>query len=1363
MGKNHLKNTLFTKILSIALCALLSFGACVTSLFATNAENAVAPAFGKLYYAADYKTREESMAAANALCEEIEEEGVTLLKNEDNALPLKKGSKISVFGKASYGNDSKRFNYDGRIQGASASSPWSLDGNRRVTFTEALMNVGNLQLNPKLMEFYDNNSLSGEGAVNTWDAKSGETPVSSYSKMQGLEDSYSEYSEAAIVVFSRNGGEGSDLARKVQSWGNDGKRADTDHYLQLDKNEAELLKYVGDRFDKVIVLLNMGTSFECGFLDDPNHYGYHENIKAALNIGAPGAKGCNGLARILVGDVNPSGRTIDTYARDFKQDPTYQNFSDNSQNNTNSKYNDDGSILPDKDFFNKFVEYEEGIYVGYRYWETRGFVEGNTPYKWEDAYYNSGATNMGLSKVDVTYDNWYDAHVVYPFGYGLSYTTFSQKIIDVSPAKQGVLTADGKISVTVRVTNTGKVAGKEVVQLYNTAPYYENGIEKSHVALIDYAKTTLLQPKEHEDITITCDVRDLASYDYSDANNNGFKGYEVEAGTYELKVMKNSHEIWDSVTYTVPREGESGTTGFKYATDEVTGYTVENRFDEVSFGDQYDGVNESTKAKYMSRADFEGTFPTPPTADEHNISDELKRKIMDWANSSTGDMKHTDSVDEPWYNDEDVTFGANNGIKLKDLVGLDYDDPLWEKFLDQLVIETSESDLKNASWDSKGVVNFLRSCNWRSPAYEALGIPSTRNPDGPTGFKNNTGLSGTQNVCAVYPNSTILASAYNKDLAYAMGVAMGNEGLFGDDDGDMINGGYSPGANIHRSQFSGRNFEYCSEDPIVTGYTAGNIVAGGRSKGLVQYVKHFALNDQETYRSAVNVWANEQSMREIYLKAFEIIVKDGGAIGIMSSFNRIGTTWAGGNYNLLTEVLRNEWGFKGAVVTDYMNSRQEVMNIDQAIRTGGDSFLFNVGARWFNNLDSNTTKLALRKSAHNLCYAIANSNAMNQTVEGYDKRNAPVVDVMNYTDFTMKPAKLNVNYSGSVANATFKDVAGYEIPDNAKATYELKKGSRLPAGLTLNQDGTVVGAPEVMGTFTFEVVARYGVASEVATVTLTVADGNSLVFDAKALPTAFIGQELNVSLATAKPFVGDGEEQPTDVEIKYSLKNGSALPEGLNLSSEGILSGTPKKVCKNYGFTVVASADGYSNGEYTFKLSILGKIDFKVKSLKDGKYNVPYIDCLAEATAQDGRAVTFELKDPSQMPAGLTLTAGGYITGTPDEAVTNREIVIVAKSPYCQPVEITYTLTIGIGYTETELLSGKAGTAYDFDLALAMGPLNITYSLADGCILPEGLTLSEEGMLEGTPTKAGVYTFTVVAKCEGYISDSITVQLYIEA
>ena len=1339
-------------LIAVALC--FSISAAYIGIFGISAEGAKEPAWGKLYYAADYSSKEESKAAAKALAKEIEAEGITLLKNEEGALPLSSGAKISLFSKHAYGN---QMNYDGKVNGTSASSPSSLNGNRRVELIDALSDAG-FSMNPNLETFYNNNTLSGNGhaevgytAPNSKFA-TGETPVENFALQAGLVESFSEYNDAAIVVISRTGGEGTDLARVVG--GNPGARGSKDHYLQLDANEANLIKYVGDRFEKVIVLLNMGTSFECGFLDDPNHYGYHENVVAALNIGAPGAEGTKAIADVLLGKINPSGKTVDTYARDFKKDPTWQNMGTNDQVGTTNTY--DG-VSTTGGFFNAFVEYEEGIYVGYRYWETRGFTEGTEPYTWEDAYYNSTATGMTLEETDVTYDNWYDAHVVYPFGYGLSYTTFTQEIVS-STDNSAPLTEDGEISITVKVTNTGNVAGKEVVQLYQTAPYYNGGIEKAHVVLVDFAKTAMLEPRESENVTITIDVRDLASYDYSDANANGFTGYEVEAGEYELKIMKNSHEMWDSVTYTVPESASTvlGKTGFTYATDEVTGTEIENRFDDVSWGD-----DESNALVYMSRSNFEGTFPKAPTAAEHKISDELEATIMEWSGSSNGSSPNdpADDPSDPWYNDEPVTFDADNGLLLKDMVGLAYDDPLWDDFLDQLSIETDKSTLESASDTSVGINNMIRTGNWQCTSYPTLGVPFSRYEDGPAGLKGNNG--STSNSCTVYPNDTMLASTWNKDIAYRKGVMLGNEGLFGNDSGKILSGGYSPAINIHRSQFSGRNFEYFSEDPIITGKLAGQQVAGGLSKGFISFVKHFAVNDQETNRAGISTWASEQSLREIYLKAFEIVVKEGGANAIMTSFNRLGAVWAGGHYGLMTEVLRDEWGFRGMVLTDYINSRLNMCNIDQALRAGGDIMLHST-SRYIKNYDTNTVKNLMRNAAHNILYTVANSNAMNQIVEGYKEPSNPVADVISYTDFTMNAGAVGGQYNGSVATATFKDVEGFDIPADAQIEYRLKNGSRLPAGLVLNSDGTVTGRPsETVNNWEFIVVASYSVASKEAKGTISIVEGNSVVYSAPDLDTAYINEAYTADIATATHYEIDETVDPDErPEITYALKTGSALPEGLTLSSDGKITGTPVKVCSNYAFTVVASAEGYADAEAELKLTINGKITADSKPLKNAKFGVGYVARLAPAEAENGREVTYSAKDPSQLPDGMSITAGGYLVGTPTEVVTDREFVVVISEKYSLPVEVTYNISVGITYTDMELSSGEAGEEYEFDVAMANGTGSIKYSVTEGT-LPEGLTLSEDGIISGTPAKAGVYTFVVTASADGYIGDSITLKLYI--
>ncbi|NLN50157.1 MAG: hypothetical protein GX149_00840, partial [Acholeplasmataceae bacterium] len=522
---NHLTRTRKT-ILAILIMFTVVFA--TTVIFPKNLQAVINEPIGGNYYHPDFDTKEEAAAAANLVNEEIFAEGATLLKNSDNALPIPEGAKISLFGK----------NASNILKTGSGST--STRGNKNITLEASLAGAG-FRLNPVLINFYKNNTLSGSGRGKVPVNRSipsgyntGETPISMYTN--DIERSFSDYNDVAIVLFQRISGEGFDLPR-MMSWNGvnydewivdqkvPGARKIDDHYLQLDQNEADLLKYVGTHFTNVIVLLNTGSQFEAGFLDDPTHYGYHENIKAAMWIGYPGGSGISDIGKLLKGEINPSGKTTDTYARDFKKDPTWQNFGNNLENHGNQYGN-----LPSTSghhgggFHNNYVYYEEGIYVGYRYYETRGFTDG---------------------------EEWYQDNVVYPFGHGLSYTTFTQEIIAQTPEKNSFLQADDEITITVRVTNTGLVAGKDVVQLYFTSPYYDGGVEKAHVILGDFEKTKLLEPEEFEDVVVKITAKDMASYDYNDANNNGFKGYELEHGTYVIRIMKNAHSEYESFNYVV--------------------------------------------------------------------------------------------------------------------------------------------------------------------------------------------------------------------------------------------------------------------------------------------------------------------------------------------------------------------------------------------------------------------------------------------------------------------------------------------------------------------------------------------------------------------------------------------------------------------------------------------------------------------------------------------------------------------------------------------------------------------------------------------------------------------------------------------
>ena len=889
------------------------------------------------YYTSDYSTKEETLSAANAFNEKIVEEGIVLLKNED-ALPIptpesdqsvSRKPKLSVFG----------HNSVNLVYGGSGSAGG--DGSEGASTIYDSLQAAGYEYNPVLKAFYES-SAAGEvrdtptmGDNTLAGVRIGETPIGNYT--DAVRQSYSEYSDAAVVVLSRVGGEGFDLPRTMKTSLTDsgekveGARSAEDHYLQLDENEVNMLREVMEHFDNIIIVINSSQTIELGFLDDPSHYLYTDGnwatpdqaqrqmdkIKGALWIGSPGKSGINALGRVMNGSVNPSGKTVDTYARDFTKDPTYNNFGTNNVLHGNEYYtiNSKGNPMGREEYL---VEYEEGIYVGYRYYETRYITEGENG------------------------DAWYQDNVVYPLGYGLSYTTFDWQLLNKEELENMAVTPESTFTVKVRVTNTGDVAGKDVVQVYVNPPYYDGGIEKSEVVLVGFAKTPLLPAAKDAtaenpnwcDLEIEVKAEYFASYDYNDANTNGHTGYEIEHGDYELRVSRNAHDAVDAAVVNVPED-------IKMTEDVKTGATVQNRFDDVS----------GYIKKYMSRTDFDGTWPQSPTQDERIVTQEFLDSLT-WDGNDAG---------EKWEATQMPEGGTGKSVQLYELIGKPYNDPLWEDLLDQISIET--------------MAELIGTGNYHSMAIDAIGKPKTIDSDGPVGFTPFMGDPSVYGTCT-YASGCLLGATYNVELAKEMGEMIGNEGIIGNiaGDGTPYSGWYAPAVNIHRSPFSGRNWEYYSEDGYLSGIMAANVIQGAQSKGVYTFIKHFALNDQETNRNGVLTWANEQSMRELYFRPFEIAVKDGGTRAVMSSFNRIGTVWTGGSYELLTEVLRDEWGFEGMVITDY-NYATPYMDPDQMIRAGGD---LNLTQKWWPGTENTPTQVtSLRQATKNILYTVANSNAMN--------------------------------------------------------------------------------------------------------------------------------------------------------------------------------------------------------------------------------------------------------------------------------------------------------------------------------------------------------------------------------------------------
>lgn len=915
-------------IWAIAACLVLVVAVVANVLVKTTFSSLLDTVFGgqrpiynndvvSMYPAENASSKAEALANAQETNLRVAQEGFVLLKNEGAALPLNKGAKISVFGKNSVN----------LAYGGSGSGGFDTSNNRDLY--DSLESAG-FSVNTALKSFYESNSASGPArSANSSDLDSGsnqriavsETPQSMYT--DAVKGSYAEYNDAAIVVITRIGGEGFDLPRYQGT--TEGAVSEDSHYLELDANERALLESVCDAgFERVVVLFNVPSSFEATFLTDPANAAFADKIDAAMWIGFTGSNGIMALGEILTGEVNPSGRLVDTWASDFTKNPTFANFGTGNTPDLTDKY--DGGMYYS-------VDYEEGIYVGYRYYETRGYTDG---------------------------EDWYNANVVYPFGYGLSYTTFDWAVQEPSAME---IAMGETISVDVEVTNTGSVAGKEVVELYASAPYYDGGIEKAHKVLVGYAKTGLLAPGAKETVTLSFDPYSVASYDYRDANANGFSGYELEAGEYKLFVAANAHDSSREIVLALQED-------ILYDVDPVTGNPVENRYtgiDQVLDSDwQLSGV--------LSRADWEGTWPTPQTAQTHVGTDRLYEEIKDTEHNNPTDF---DAEEYPWFGEEVVSV-------LRDLLPetsaggtysaiVDYDDERWEEILD--------------ACDEEEMLNLINNGAYHTLAMETVGVPATIHGDGPAGFTcfmNSEQINGT----CQYVSEPVMASTWNVALMEEMGRAMGEEGILGDKaTGQPYSSIYAPGVNIHRSPFGGRCSEYFSEDPYISGIMAAAEVRGLQSKGVIPTLKHFAVNEQETHRSIGGdlSWLTEQSLREIYLRPFELAVKEGECRGVMSSFNRIGTRWTGGDYRLLTEILRDEWGFRGMVICDF-NTIPQYMIPKQMFYAGGDLDLATLTSSMWTDADTSESgdAIVLRRAVKNILYTFVNSNAMNAEVIGYN-------------------------------------------------------------------------------------------------------------------------------------------------------------------------------------------------------------------------------------------------------------------------------------------------------------------------------------------------------------------------------------------
>lgn len=859
---------------------------------------------------------EESAAASRAIIRETGEEGMVLLKNE-GTLPFDQGTNLNVFGWAS----------TNPIYGGTGSG--SADSSTAIDILTSLTDAG-FRINQSLVDLYTeyspNRNLGGNVVSVSFTDWSLPEPTVDYYTEELMEEA-KEFSDQAVIVISRSGGEGQDVPIDMNAvihgtydtrdevadgnenynyfastYTNNGDYDDFDPgetYLELSNTEEAMIEKVCAEFDQVAVVINANNAMELGWVDE------YDSIGAVILAPGTGATGMAALGDILNGTVNPSGRTVDTYVYDLADTPSYNNYGSFLYRNaddlktafTEADVSFQG-VLP-------FVNYVEGIYVGYRFYETAA----------EEGFIN------------------YEEKVQYPFGYGLSYTTFTQTIENF--ADHG-----DTVSFDVRVTNTGSAAGKDVVEVYYTPPYYNGGIEKASVNLIDFGKTQVLEPNASEIISFELAKEDFASYD-----SRGIKtadgGYVLEAGDYVLSIRSDSHRALDEVTFHV---------------EEDIDYSVNGRASDLEVAVNQFQDRSTGKVTYLSRTDGFANYEeaTAAPSEEMYLMDEETRAFIMEKSVAYYDPTKYDNPDDVMPVTE-----AKNGVVVADLTGKSYDDPLWEDLLDQLSVDD--------------MIHMVNLGGFQTVAVKSIGKVGTLDSDGTSGLNDwYIGVYGT-----AYSTELLIAQTWNKELAYRIGEAQGAE--YAD---CRIFGIYAPAMNTHRSAFTGRNFEYYSEDGVLAGHMGANTINGLAEKEVYAYIKHFVLNDQETNRCCfLQTYTDEQPLREIYMKPFEISVKNftGDALAVMTSFNFIGDTWTGADARLLNRVLRGEWGFKGMVLTDW-NGSYGYQNTDDAVRNGNDAMLgfFSAESNQITNISA-TMVQAMRQACKNILYTVANSG--NYTIE----------------------------------------------------------------------------------------------------------------------------------------------------------------------------------------------------------------------------------------------------------------------------------------------------------------------------------------------------------------------------------------------
>lgn len=1233
---------------------------------------------GKFY--TDYTNADEAKAAAAELNTELAREGQVLLKN-DGTLPLTGKEYVSVFGVRSD----------------------SLTGGQG-TVADGLSQAG-FKVNPTLKEFYAKDN-SGIGAETTEFGNN-------------VENSLEIYNEAAVILISRTGGESADADTatsevednkdgngKAYDWehadlaegtGKDGKPVTYKHYLQLTDSEEALISYVKARFDKIVVVLNTSNIIEMRNLQND------KAINGILWIGRPGANGINAVGDILSGKTNPSGRTVDIWNSDFTADPTWQNFGLNEGTN-NVNYGNYENGLPTGDAYTAVaygrgvhsIDMEEDIYLGYRYYETRA-----------NDYGPDSAINIPGVLVEEQYANgedWYDNYVVYPFGYGLSYTSFDWTAGDlyyytsagakttVSGAIDSSLFAseEGKpaaietLYLDVTVENTGSMAGKDVVQVYVTPPYDEaSGLERPHVILAGFTKTAEIKPGASQTVTVEFNVQDFAAFDTEDVLETGHKGYKLQQGSYEVKAMKNSHDVEDSVSFSIASTADLKLDDFSdnlveavFGSDQAKASGESDYYTIRTERHMADGTSKMTQ---LSRSDWAGTYPKTPSEGDKTYKDVFVQSLKSQLSYNADDTANfKDDESDPWYITPEEFAAASaswtqadaadrtNGlasVRIQQMAGI----PLYvtdEETGVQSINPKWDAFVNNLTWEE--LVGLVSNGSFRTDPIPAIEKNQSTDADGP----NNNGST------YAWVTEDVIGATWNTELAHKQGIIVANISLHRDTQTSTsgLNGWYGPGANLHRTPFSGRNNEYYSQDGIHGGLIGAAVVSGAESRGLNVWVKHNFMNDQESNRNGLLTWVSEQAMREIYMPMFQKIIQEGGSSATMSAFNRLGSVITPGNYNYMTKVMREQWGFTGINVTDmfagYTMSEYKQNGVDILDLIAEDSAAYEAEYSGF-KFDQ-TKHEALRK-----------------------------LMVAEYEKVTTNPAAPGRNDPVTVANAQYAlltgDYAQYKpIFDDIYEEYN------WPALMLTTTDLEIRAGNELpLGTDTRAEAVASGVWDE------ALRDGKGGVW---------LGEGENKVESYHQYYY----VRTCATRVLYFYVNGAAFRQGVTMTvPDG-----------KGGFVETFGGEGTIQAQAT-----MGVSGYKSEAIGYTEEQL------------NGSTSVYEISDGA-LPAGLTFS-GNTITGRPTQSGTFTFEVTSIIDGWLRTAK-TFTLTVKDGFT----LEGNANLTVGAQAGLFVKPVEggvgsasgatTVYSIAEGA-LPAGLTMSEDGVISGTPTQAGTYTFVVRA------------------